>query len=149
MVANGKEMILNGWLVRFWRGPPRAGGPDLDMRAGGSVLPVGGLTWRGLTPVAVGGWVKSEGKSPGRQGPWGPMRGLARAPHTLPPPLFFIVLLVGADVAARVTSRRQAPFATNLHRTTRLLLRIKKYGVLPIYPSGFFSSILLTKTGQF
>lgn len=131
-------MILNGWLVRFWRGPPRAGGPDLDMRAGGSVLPVEGLTWRGLTPVAVGGWVKSEGKSPGRQGPWGPMRGLARAPHTLPPPLFFIVRLVGADVAARVTSRRQAPLATNLHRTTRLLTPNKKIWSTTNLPLWFF-----------
>ena len=73
-------MIFNGGLVRFWRAPP--GRMDLiwTWPEEGCFTPRGVPTWRGLAPVAVGGF-KREGKSPGRQWRWG-RGGRARGPHT-------------------------------------------------------------------
>jgi hypothetical protein len=72
------------------------------------------LTWRPLPPVAVGG-LKVEESPPARQWRWG--RG---GSHDFLKCFFF----EDADVAAGLTSPRE--FATNLHRTARLL-HIKKH----------------------
>ena len=104
-------MILNGWLVRFWRGPP--GRVDLIWTCLEGCFTSGSLTWRGLTPVAAG-----KGRKVYRQAvAVGPRREGARAP----PPLLFIVLLVGADVAPAGDVTPGAPLATNPHRISRLL----------------------------
>lgn len=59
-----RKMILNRWVVRFWRGPLARNGPDLDTAR--LFYPHGADVARPGTGCC-GWWVKSEGKSLGRQ----------------------------------------------------------------------------------
>ena len=66
-----RKMILNRWVVRFWRGPLAL-----------LFYPHGADVARPRTDCC-GWWVKSEGKSLGRQWRWG--RGTERGTRVLAP----------------------------------------------------------------
>ena len=132
-------MIFNGGLVRFWRAPP--GRMDLiwTWPEEGCFTPRGVPTWRGLAPVAVGGFKREGSLQAGSGG------GAEEGGRAGPTPAFVYCFARGRRRGTSADVTPGAPLATNLHRTTRLL-RIK-YEV-QIYPSlgQLFSPLFLPRT---
>jgi hypothetical protein len=119
-------MIFNGWLVRFWRGPP--GRMDLIWTWPG-VFYHPGASDVARPRTGCCGWVKGEESLQAGSG-----GGAEEGGRAGPAPAFVYCSARGRrrGTAGDVTPR--APLATNLHRTTRLL-GIKYGGTdLPLLP---------------
>ena len=108
-------MIFNGGLVRFWRAPP--GRMDLiwTWPEEGCFTPRGVPTWRGLAPVAVGGFKREGSLQAGSGG------GAEEGGRAGPTPAFVYCFARGRRRGTSADVTPGAPLATNLHRTTRLL----------------------------